>query len=365
MFGGGAPQQSKADNGNATKLSSALGILWNSGQTVWDRYDPHPEFREMLSGQLADVVYISNSSGARAAFDPDSRISRGLHEIMMFFPGSIEPAKNSKLKFEPLLHSSPVSVVYDWEEYVSSGFLGPQLVEPPDKGPGADERSRVIAARITGPSPGGKEGKSANLDVVFLADMDMISNTFFTVRDKEILNLKLDNVTFVLNAVDELSGEETLLGLRSRQPMHRTLTSIEARTNQFKTLQVEESAKADKDAKRALDDANAKLQEEADKINADATLDRETKRIRMATVAQNKQRELDVLKVNIENDKRRKVKRVKEGTEREIRDVESFWRILAILVPPIPALILGVFIFAMRIQSERQGIVPDRLVSRK
>jgi ABC-2 type transport system permease protein len=314
---------------------------------------------------LADVVYVAPSKESPHAFNPDSRITRGLQEIMMFYPGSISPAGGSNLKFEPLLESSRLSVTHEWEEYVTSSFFGPQLTDPPESGSSRDEKSRVIAARVSGPAPAGKDGNSANINVVFVAEMDMIANTFFTVRDKEILNLKLDNVTFVLNAVDELAGEEALLTLRSRQPTHRSLTTVEARTNDFKTQQTKESAKAEEEAKKAFDDANATLQKEADAINADTSLDPQTKRQKMAIAAQSKQRELDVLKVNIENKKRREVKSVKERTEREIREVEGFAQILAMFLPPIPALILGIFVFGKRVQGERQGVIPDRLISRK
>ena len=55
----------------------------------------------------------------------------------------------------------------------------------------------MIAARITGHGrrkdkdrESAKNAKSADINVVFVADMDMISNAFFYVRDKEFLNLK-------------------------------------------------------------------------------------------------------------------------------------------------------------------------------
>lgn len=367
MFGQGGPQPEKADRGNATKLSKALGIQWNSGQTVWDRYDPHPEIREMLEAvQLADVVYVAKSSGAKQAFNSDSKITRGLQEVMMFYPGSISPAGDSKLKFEPLLESSPISVTHEWEEYVSSGFMGmTQLLIPQAKSQ-RDEKSRVIAARITGPAPGGPEGKSGSeINVVFVAEMDMISNPFFFIRDKEWQGLKLDNVTFVLNAVDELAGEEALLALRGRQPIHRTLETIEKSTEAFKKLQVEESAKASEEATKALADARKKLQDEVDKIEADKTLDQQTKRIMAEMSRKNMQRELDVLEANIENGKKHKLKAIKDQTERKIRVIETNARILAILLPPIPAFILGFFVYGMRVKDERQGIVPDRLVGRK
>lgn len=372
MFGGGGgPGQQKADDGKATKLSDALGIAWDSGETVWDRYDPHPEIREMLRGMgLLDVVYVSPASKARFAFNPDSPISHGLQEVMLFYPGSIRPREKSKLKFDPLLRSSPVSVTHDWEEYVSGGFFGVQLVMPPEKDPSRDQISPVIAARITGQAGGGaasddKSARTPDIDVVFVADMDMISNAFFFVRDKKWQDLKLDNISFVLNAVDVLARDEALLALRSRQEKHRTLERIEASTTSYKTSQTEESAKAEEEAKKSLDEAKQKFREEAEKIEADKSIDPRTKAIMIKAAQENAQRVQTVLEANIENTKKRKIKDIKDRTEREIRSIEDFAGFLAIILPPIPAFILGIFMYAVRLQGERQGIVPDRLVAQK
>jgi ABC-2 type transport system permease protein len=368
MGGGGPPPQQKADNGKATKLSNALGIAWDSGQTVWDQYDPHPEIREWLETvQLADVVYVAAPNKARFAFNPDSPITKGLQEVMMFYPGTIRPHEGSKLKFDPLLRSSPNSVTYEWDEYISSGGPfggGMMLITPPAKDPAFDQASPVIAARITGSTSGGAE-KPNLINVVFVAEMDMIANPFFFIREKEWNGLKLDNITFALNAVDELSGEEALLALRGRQSQLRTLTTVEASTDEFKELQRKESAKADENAKKALDEVQKKLDDEANEIVNDKTLDNETKRIKLETAKQGKQRELEVAKANIENNKKRTVKQIKDKTEREVRVIENRTRMMAILLPPIPALLLGIFILSLRVQRERQGIVPDRRVHKK
>jgi ABC-2 type transport system permease protein len=377
MMGGGGPQQEKADRGNATKLTRALGIFWNSGQTVWDSYDPHPNIREQLAG-LADIVYISKGSKAPKAFDPASPVTRDLQELMMFYPGSISPDNKEGFKFEPLVESGPDSVTYDWDDYVSSGgfFGGMQLIDPTEKGISRDQKSRVIAARITGhASKNGDQGsddakdaidsKSADIHVIFVAEMDMISNPFFYVRDKELLNLKLDNVNFILNAVDDLAGDESLITLRSRQAAHRTLTTIEASTKALVSRKEDEASKAGKDAKKAFDDASAKLQEEVDKIAADKSLDPRAKQVVMSTAAKNKQKELDAEKERIESKKKRQIKEAEVRAEREIRTIEGSARWMAIILPPIPAMILGIFVLATRIKDERQGIIPDRLVSRK
>ena len=130
MMGGGAPQQQKADNGKATKLSSALGIAWDSGQTVWDQYDPHPEIRELLEAwQLVDVVYVAATSKAKSAFNPDSKITHGLQEVMMF-SGHDPPKEQAEVR--TLLGQANSHLRMD--EYVSAADSGGTVV-PPAKDP--------------------------------------------------------------------------------------------------------------------------------------------------------------------------------------------------------------------------------------
>lgn len=80
---------------------------------------------------------------------------------------------------------------------------------------------------------------------------------------------------------------------------------------------------------------------------------------------ENERRRLEVEEAGIQNTKKKKTKEIKDKTEREIRSIESFIRLLAILLPPVPALLLGIFVFAARARDERQGVIPDRLVGKK
>ena len=58
----------------------------------------------------------------------------------------------------------------------------------------------------------------------------MISEEFFELRRQKVENLELDNVTFVLNCVDVLAGDDAFVALRKRRLVHRTLETIEAQT---------------------------------------------------------------------------------------------------------------------------------------
>ncbi|MBS0265273.1 MAG: Gldg family protein [Planctomycetes bacterium] len=370
MMGGQQQSPPKSDDGKATKLLKALEIGWDHEETVWDRYDSDPKFREfLLSVGLYDVVYIDPASEARFAFNPESPITKDLHKVMLFYPGSLRPQEKRKLTFEPLMRSGPHSLTYGWNDYITSaggmaamfGGGGMMPVMPPAKSARDEEVSPVIAARITGSA--GESGKSIN--AIFVADMDMITNAFFFIRDKEWQSLKVDNIAFVLNAVDVLANDDELLALRSRQPQLATLERIEKSKQVFKKQEAEQSVDAEKEAKSALEGVQKDLDEEAEAIRNDSSLDPDTQRIKLMMAQQNKQRELDVKKANIEDNKKRKIKKANDETQKKVREIEGSAWLLATFLPPIPALILGIIMFAFRIQGEREGINPDRLVSRK
>src|SRR5262249_30138431 len=89
-------------------------------------------------------------------------------------------------------------------------------------------------------SSAGAEQKSASqkpgINVVFVADVDLLASLFFDSRarhspDNE-LQIDTDNVTFVLNALDVLAGDPSLVDLRNKRPLHRPLEEIVKQTKE-------------------------------------------------------------------------------------------------------------------------------------
>jgi ABC-2 type transport system permease protein len=357
-FGGGPPPQPKAD---ISRLTNALEIAWDSGESVWDRYDAHPELKDLFDAwQLYNVVYITPSNQARDAFSRNDKITTGLQEMMLFYPGKIQPRAGMKAGFEPLLRASPQCRSYAWDEYVRGGFMGMmEILNPPDKDPSADIKAPVIAAHIKG---GGKEGAGKPLNVVFVADMDMISNEFFFIRDKEWQDLKLDNIAFILNAIDDLAGDDAFIELRGRRPRHRTLTTVESQVQKFKDQEAKASEQAESNAKKNLDSLAASLQKKIDTIEERTDLDPRQKQIQKRIAEEEKIRENDVNKAKEENEKNKIIKGLKDETQREVNRITGFFRALAFFLPPIPPLLLGLFVYLRRMLDERQGMNPDRLV---
>ena len=81
--------------------------------------------------------------------------------------------------------------------------------------------------------------RESTVNAVVVADIDMLSQDFFRLREQgdmpEVgIHFDFDNVTFVLNVLDELAGDQRFIDIRKRRPSHRTLARIEERTKEAK-----------------------------------------------------------------------------------------------------------------------------------
>ena len=155
------------------------------------------------------------------------------------------------------------------------------------------------------------------------------------------------------------------MALRKRRPKHRTLTSVEQATVQLKSEFAEEARKANEEAKGKLKQAEEALQAEVKKLQADTTMDNRTKTVRLRAAEENERRRLEVAKAEIDAEKNKKLEQAQGEAERKVSQIEKSRQTLACLLSPIPALIVGAFVFARRVSNERMGIVDERLVDKK
>jgi ABC-2 type transport system permease protein len=360
---GGAQPTPKSDGGKATKLTDALEIAWNSGDAVWDTYDPHPELTAQL-GHIPNIVYVGAKSGGSAPFSQRSEITKGLQEVMLIYPGELRRREGSKLEFEPLLRTAAKSAVLPWEDYVRSSPFGmTQPLPASELKLKYQDIERVLAARISGqPEGSSKDGKKpAAINAAFIADMDMISDAFFFIRDKQWQGLKLDNITVVMNALDDLAGDDAFIGLRKRRALHRTLSLVEDRTAKFKQELADQDRQAEKEAKDELDKQKAALDADVEKIQNDDKLDRRTKMIQLMSAQTRRQQLMEQAEKDINEKKNRSKKQARTKFETEIRHIENRIRTWALLLLPLPVLLVGSYVFFSRMTEERQGANPERV----
>jgi ABC-2 type transport system permease protein len=351
-FGGGPPPEQKADGGRATSLVNLLGIKWNYDEIVWDNtiMSLHPEFSDVIREEM---VAISKQSGNPKAFNENSKITSGLQEVLVFFAGSVQEVEGTKLEFTPLLVSGSSSGVLGWEDLVQSSFFGMEI--NPDPIRKEDDYAHVIAAEIEGTKENG-----AKVHAIYVADLDLLSDQFFAIRERKMHGLNLDNVTFVLNAIDHLAGDDSYIELRKRRPKHRTLTAVEAQTKKFIEERSQETEKAALEAKEALEKRKEEFAAEVKKIESDESLSTIEKFQQLSIARENQQRKLAVEEQNIEQEKEKQIEQSRVETEREIRAIENRFYVPAAAIPPIPAILLGLFVWMKRAAAERKDIAATR-----
>ena len=339
--------QPKPKGGINTFLAT-YGILWNKTQIVWDRYNPHPE----LNNLPPEVVFVGRGNENRESFNDSFAASRGLQEVVFLFPGTITKLADSKFNFEPIIKSSTEAGNIDYSQVVQKSFFGIGLM--PYAGPryatGADY---PLAAHISGVSA--VEGDTTRANIIFVADIDFISDQFFEIRRRGLENLNFDNVSFFLNCIDVLVGDDSFVELRRRRVQHRTLTTVEARTRAYAEKRSKDEQQATAEAQSALAEAQQRLDAKVAEVSSRSDLDATTKQIMTRNLQEAETRRFDASKASIEAERDLKIDRSKEEMESQVRRIQSGIKTLAGLLPPIPVFVMGIFIFMRRQRREREG----------
>lgn len=207
---------------------------------------------EMLPGKvLGDGAYamsVSMGQGERPArhpawltlprqaLDPSDVATANLETLTVATAGILRPLEGAKTHFVPLIHSSEYAMPFDAQRFAM--LRNPQELMG-ELNPSGDRYT--VAARISGPAqsafPDGIEGrkdglKSAdNINVIVVADTDMLSDRMWVqVQDffgQRVPQPWADNSAFAINALDNLSGSEALISVRSRGRFTRPFTVVE------------------------------------------------------------------------------------------------------------------------------------------
>jgi ABC-2 type transport system permease protein len=346
---GGAPPLS-AIRGNIRPLVDLLGVTWPLDRIVWDTYNPHPQLRNLP----AEVVFIARGNGAAEAFHSKEEITSELQEVVLLYPGSLRSRNASDIEFIPLLQTGKSSGALRWDQLVERTLFGTALRSNIQRNP--DKEGHVVAARVRG-----RSAENA-VNAIVIADVDMMGEQFFELRRRGFENLNFDNVTFLLNAVDELAGDPSFITLRKRRPRHRTLEAVEARTRIYEEQRLRETELAQATAEQRLKEAQARLDIAVREVQQRADLDEQTKQIMISNIQTVENRRLAVARANIEDERQRQIEGSRANMEESVRGVQNTIKLLAVALPPVPAFLLFVFMSLRRLRRERIGVSRERLV---
>ena len=364
MFGGAPPPEPKGD---LLPLLDLLGIEWISDRIVWNNYNP-----TKLRDLPPEVVVIGRGADNEDAFNAKEPATSGLQKVAMLYAGALSPKETPDgLKFTPLLRTNDAGGTVSWSDLFPRGLRGmpnPRMDHFPS------DKAYTVAARVQGVLKGkgdakdkdkekGEEAKPGEVKVIAIADLDLMSETFFgLLRQVKTEGLDFDDVTFVLNCIDTLAGDEDFVDLRSRRPKYRTLEVLERHTRRIEEKRLAEEKAADQAAKDELDKAKKNLDVKVKELSTRKDIDERTKDFMVENLLKAENRRLDnVVKVEIEDEKRRKNQESEAEAKEKIRAKQNEARLLAILLPPLLPLLLGVMVFGARLGRENRGASPNRL----
>jgi ABC-2 type transport system permease protein len=236
---------------------------------------------------------------------------------------------------------------------------GGELAPPQEPGP---EPSGETASG--GGSEDGRDRRG--IDVVIVADIDFLYPVFFTLRARgreaqSPVFFDLDNVTFVLNVLDVLAGDERFVDLRGRRPAHRTLSAVENETERAR-----EEAAAQREAfnhefeeKRAQEQKN--LDDRIAQLQARPDIDPQQMLLEVAAAQEVGQNRLQTALERLERERDTAIERIETDLALTIRRVQDRYKLLAVTLPPIPPLLIGAIVLIRRKAHELHGVAATRL----
>jgi len=357
MMGGGPPSQPKGDY---IGLLRELGVTWMDDHVLYDSDNTHPNLQYIAP----QVVFVTERRDGTKPFEVDDAAVNGLEEVVVIYGGEISKDPSFAGSFTPLLTTGRQAGYSLYEDMVERHPLfgpGPKPGEPKKTPPTG--QNHVIGARVTGGSIG-DDGNAVN--VVVLADLDIIGDQFFALRQQGgdidgdgLIDVRFDNVAFILNVIDSLAGDDRFVELRKRKPAFRRLTQIEAETEESKRQKEDARAEADKRAEAEIEAAQAALDEKIKKIEGGGG-DETTvaTQVRAARIAE--ERRLKIKEQDIEEQANKEKDKIEARYQRKVDEVQNRYRLIAVLVPPLPALLLGALIFWRRRRREQEAIPVSR-----
>jgi ABC-2 type transport system permease protein len=420
MFG----RQPPPPKGDRAKLWDALGVIFDDQQVVWQEYNPYPkvqqfnrdrEFVFVDQGALRDQRRGGNGSqeaGGDYVFNPADPISSKLQQVLFPFPGAIRPLPSSSGDFEftPLVRTGNRTGTVPFrsimtpslpffrpslnprryldaditnEEYVLAVHIRSKGSSDREKSAGQATADNQAAAAEVGSSsekvpadakpkakaqakPKPKPSKPRGINVVLVADIDMLTPAFFRIREEGDIpeagvHFDFDNVTFVLNVLDELAGEKQFLELRKRRPMHRTLTRIEEQTEMAKQEATEARQKFIEEFNKGQQREQAAFDKKIKDLENRKNVDPQQLLIQVAMAREAGQRRLSAEVEGLERKRDTAVGEIETKLRQKIDGVRNSYKIRAVLFPPILPLVLALGVFVYRRVQEHEGVARSRL----
>jgi ABC-2 type transport system permease protein len=349
-------------------------------QIVCQSYNPFPKLARLPD----EFVFVDKGCGAAEPFNQSDPISSKLQHVLFPFPGYVSKKNSSQMDFVGLARTGEKTATVRYGDVFELGLFGMGGDLNPDRRHTPQGVSYTLAARISGkvdPNPadelnkeeGKKEGAakpgSGQVRVVVVADIDMLHPEFFRIREQgDIpdagLNLDFDNVTFVLNVLDDLAGDDRFLEIRKRRREHRTLIRMDELTekdHKETNQKIDELRKKDEKVRQDEEkNLNDNIEELVKKFEKEKMSGLDVLQRREMLLREGRQR-IEAQVAQAHQETARAIRQQQRELDVKVRHLQSWCKLWAVVLPPIPPLVLAGVVFFLRRAREREGVARSRL----
>jgi ABC-type uncharacterized transport system involved in gliding motility auxiliary subunit len=237
---------------NLDRLMKAWGVALSPDKVVGDRRAAM-QVQAMSNGRAVITQYLPWLTLGKDALDQKDVVTGQLEVLRLFSAGALVGLPGATTKLEPLVQSSPDSMLIDAQQLqlmpdpaglmnafqpsglsypIAARVSGPTKSAFPDGPPASAKAADAAdtAAATASAAPALKES-SQPINLVVVADVDMLSDeAWLNIQeggDARIAMPVAHNADLVINAIENLAGGAALANLRGRGLSSRPFTTID------------------------------------------------------------------------------------------------------------------------------------------
>lgn len=360
------------------QVRTAEGEKQPASWLVWQLESENPYPRNSSLNVPEQVIVHEKDPNANPRFSRLHPATSGINELYLQYTGYLNAIPNSKLEFEPLVMTgnagrikvSDLMTIRNPDQLVSVR--------------GSANQSFPLAAAIRGSQTVAGQTVTADAkpskaltNVIYVADIDTLSDYFVEIRNAPIqsgIEYRFQNMNFVLNIVDALAGETTYLDIRNRKVNHVTLEVLEETYEEAMTEVYEQTNQFEIDITAARNKIEGEIKQRIQPLRDSITQLQKLKdegkpydsaRLAAQTVLLHQEGREQAEKFRtrvqeLENERREKRRQIDLDAELKIQDIQRRFKLAAVILPPIPPLLVGLIVFTRRRLREREGISKAR-----
>ena len=161
------------------------------------------------------------------------------------------------------------------------------------------------------------------INVVLVSDIDCLFGEFFRLRSRgtdpaDEIDFQFDNVPFVLNVLDVLAGDDRFVEIRTRRPLHRSLSKLQQVTEGARDAAHKAREKYQTDFENARIKAQADFDAKIQSLQNREGVDQRQAAMDVLTAQRQGQRALEVKLETLKDERDRKLKSAQRDLDQRV-----------------------------------------------